>query len=226
MKSLLIPIFSLLTLLANAQGPRSPRFIEGIELEREMHVENSGEKKQTKKAKKTISEPLLLEPAIPAKEELFSPIEKCTALQFKYGLMLNKEVESIQDMKLYQFIDEWMNTPYHYGGKSKQGIDCSGFAGTLMDAVYHSSMPRTAREQYSATERLSREELKEGDLVFFNTRGGVSHVGVYLGNDFFVHSSTKYGVIISSLNDEYYHRRFLGGGRNPQQRIIDAEASR
>jgi hypothetical protein len=82
----------------------------------------------------------------------------------------------------------------------------------LFSSVYGVSIPRTAHEQYKATTRVSRTELKEGDMVFFNTRGGVSHVGFYLQNNKFVHASTG-GVTISDLFDPYYLRRFVGVGR-------------
>ena len=140
-------------------------------------------------------------------------IENCSAIQFKYALMLDVEVELIRDLNLFAFIEEWWGTNYKYGGSDKDGIDCSAFCGKLAEAVYQKVLPRTAREQYAASSRLTREELTEGDLVFFNTRGGVSHVGLYLGNNYFVHSSTNKGVIISSLNDDYYNRKFIGGGR-------------
>jgi lipoprotein Spr len=63
------------------------------------------------------------------------------------------------------------------------------------------------------TNRISRTELKEGDLIFFNTHGGISHVGVYLQNNKFVHASTSGGVMISDIFDEYWVRRFVGVGR-------------
>ncbi|MBL0056836.1 MAG: C40 family peptidase [Chitinophagaceae bacterium] len=116
-------------------------------------------------------------------------IEQCSALQFKYAQLLNTEVETVSNYSLYQFIDEWWATRYRYGGRTREGIDCSAFAGTLLNTVYGINTPRTAREQYATCERLEREQLKEGDLVFFNTRGGISHVGVYLGNGFFTHAS-------------------------------------
>ena len=75
------------------------------------------------------------------------------------------------------------------------------------------SLPRTAREQYRQCEHISKDDLLEGDLVFFNTHGGVSHVGVYLANGRFVHSSSSQGVMISSLSDHYFSRRFIGAGR-------------
>ena len=79
-------------------------------------------------------------------------------------------------------------------------------------------MPRTARQQYDATDHISKDELKEGDLVFFNTRGGVSHVGVYLENNYFVEASS-HGVKISSLDDHYYAKRFICGGRVTESEV-------
>ncbi len=75
-------------------------------------------------------------------------------------------------------------------------------------------MPRTAREQFKATHQISRTELKEGDLVFFNTSGGVSHVGIYLQNNKFVHAASSAGVMISDLYDNYWSSKFLGAGRS------------
>lgn len=142
-----------------------------------------------------------------------SDIEQCTKMQFKYATMMNREVETISNTPLYNFIDEWWATRYHYGGNDKRGIDCSAFTGRVLATVYGVTLPRTAADQYKASERISKENLQEGDLVFFNTRGGVSHAGVYLGNNYFVHSSVNWGVTISSLNDDYYSRKFISGGR-------------
>lgn len=139
--------------------------------------------------------------------------EACNALQFKYAQLMDIEVESISNISLFAFIDEWWNTAYRYGGTTKKGIDCSALTGLLLSTVYAIHVPRTARQQYAGSDRIEREDLKEGDLVFFNTRGGVSHVGVYLNNDYFVHASTSSGVTISSLNDSYYSKKFIGAGR-------------
>jgi lipoprotein Spr len=127
-------------------------------------------------------------------------------------MMMNVDVESLKNLSLLGFIDNWFGTRYHLGGTTKRGIDCSALTGALLLAVYGFNMPRTAREQYDATEHIDKDDLKEGDLVFFNTHGGVSHVGVYLDNDYFVHAST-HGVKISSLDDHYYSKRFICGGR-------------
>ncbi len=140
-------------------------------------------------------------------------IETISARLFKYAMLMNVEVESLTDAHLYSFIDEWYGTHYRMGGTTKKGIDCSAFTGTLLSTVFSFFVPRTAREQYQICEHIKKEDLLSGDLVFFNTTGGVSHVGVYLGNNHFVHSSSSQGVTVSSLDDEYYSRKFIGGGR-------------
>lgn len=140
-------------------------------------------------------------------------IENCSSIQFKYAQLLNTEVESIQNFELFNFVEEWWATRYRYGGKTKAGIDCSSYAGTLLNTVFGLTAPRTARDQYSVCDKIDKENLQEGDLVFFNTRGGVSHVGVYLNNGFFTHASVGNGVTISHLNENYYSKKFIGGGR-------------
>lgn len=140
-------------------------------------------------------------------------IENCSPLQFKYAMMMDMDVETLTNLQLYSFIEEWWGTRYRYGGTDKKGIDCSSFTEKLLAQVYGISAERTAKDQFDQCEKISNDDLQEGDLVFFNTRGGVSHVGVYLGNNYFVHSSTSYGVTISSLADNYYSRKFISGGR-------------
>jgi lipoprotein Spr len=133
-------------------------------------------------------------------------------LQFKYALLLDAEVESVQNINLLKLIDEWFGTRYRLGGSSKAGIDCSALMQVFFTALYGVALPRTAKEQYKFTRKISRTELKEGDLVFFNTTGGISHVGMYLQNNKFVHASSS-GVTISDLFEDYWMRRFIGVGR-------------
>lgn len=193
---------------------KSPQFIEGIEIKREAATSNNVDM-WAAPVKKTIA-PVS---TIPTKftGKITTAIENSSAVQFKYAQLLDMEVESVTNIKLFSVIDEWWATRYRYGGNSKKGIDCSAFTGTLYTQAFHISLTRTAREQYDQCDKINnRDEMQEGDLVFFNTRGGVSHVGVYLGNSYFVHSSVHGGVTISSLNDDYYNRKFISGGRLPQ----------
>jgi hypothetical protein len=142
-----------------------------------------------------------------------APLEMFSINQFKYAMQLNVPVETITNVALYDLIDEWWRTPYRLGGTTKKGVDCSAFVQTLMLGVFAVQLPRTARDQRTASQKIDTDEMREGDLVFFNTRGGVSHVGIYLHNNKFVHASTSGGVMISDLNEDYWRRKFIGAGR-------------
>jgi cell wall-associated NlpC family hydrolase len=143
-------------------------------------------------------------------------IEVMNPLQFKYAILMDVAVEELNkgNTRLFGFIEDWYGTPYHFGGSTRNGIDCSAFAGNLMVAVFGIGLPRMAKDQYKVCQRISKDEMEEGDLVFFHTtRKGISHVGVYLGNNKFVHASLNYGVTISDLGDGYYARKLVAAGR-------------
>jgi len=147
-----------------------------------------------------------------------STIEDASNLQLKYALLLDVEVEQAQNLNLFKILDEWIGTRYRLGGASKDGIDCSALMQILFSGLYGITLPRTAREQYDFSRKLSRAELKEGDLIFFNTIGGVSHVGMYLQNNKFIHASTG-GVTISDLYEDYWMKKFIGVGRVNQPQV-------
>jgi hypothetical protein len=140
-------------------------------------------------------------------------IENLDGLNFKYAVQLDVPVELITNMTLYRFIDQWIGTPYHLGGNDQNGIDCSGFAKVLEGTVFNLSLPRTSSEQFQECHHVSSSEMQEGDLVFFGTKRGITHVGIYLANHKFVHASTSFGVMISDLGDDYWRVRFRGAGR-------------
>jgi len=135
------------------------------------------------------------------------------ALTKKYAQILNVEDSTLTNTKLYAFIDNWYGTKYKYGGLTKKGIDCSGFANVLYNEVYQKILPRSSYDIVNVIDVVEKEQLKEGDLVFFNIgKNKNSHVGIYLVNHYFVHASTSSGVIISSLDNPYYVKAYSKGG--------------
>ncbi|TXH20875.1 MAG: NlpC/P60 family protein [Chitinophagaceae bacterium] len=134
-------------------------------------------------------------------------------LKIKYAEMLNIDPAYLNNIALLATLDDWFGTRYVYGGTTKRGIDCSAFTREMYRGSYNIELPRTAREQYATVRKISAVDLKEGDLVFFNTTGGVSHVGIYLSNNKFAHASSKKGVTISDLYESFYLNRFIGAGR-------------
>lgn len=141
-------------------------------------------------------------------------IEKVDWLQLKYAIVLDATVETLTNLNLLKLIDEWWGTEYCSGGSSKNCTDCSGFSHVIMQEVYNVSVPRTAQEQYNESQKINLQDLSEGDLVFFYTGGrDISHVGVYLQNNKFVHAASSGGVMVSDLNDSYWKPRFKGAGR-------------
>ncbi|MEP6749573.1 MAG: C40 family peptidase [Bacteroidota bacterium] len=152
--------------------------------------------------------------AAPPKEE----IKKANSLQEKYALYLKTSPASVTNVVLYQFIDQWLFTPYLWGGTSRKGIDCSAFMQKLLSEVYKIRVPRTSFEQFGTgwIDRFaSTKSLSEGDLVFFKTMDDkiVSHVGMYLANRMFINASSSKGVSIACMDDAYWKKRFVAAGR-------------
>lgn len=115
---------------------------------------------------------------------------------------------------LYSDARTYLGVPYKLGGSSRSGIDCSAFT-QIVFKNNGTSIPRTTSQQYNVGQAVSKSNLQQGDLVFFNTNGrSVSHVGIYVGNNNFIHASTSRGVMVSSINDPYYWgSRYVGAKR-------------
>jgi cell wall-associated NlpC family hydrolase len=111
-------------------------------------------------------------------------------------------------------VKTFLGVPYRLGGSTLKGIDCSAFVKKIYQ-IFSIDLPRTAREQLHFGKGVKKNELEEGDLVFFRTRrANGTHVGIYIGNNQFVHaSSLKREVKIDNLDTPYYDKRFLRGVR-------------
>lgn len=111
-------------------------------------------------------------------------------------------------------IIELINTPYLWGGTTTNGIDCSAFCQRVMKFALGVDIPRTSIMQSTVGDEVARENLQFGDLVFFNTMGRrISHVGIYLGEGVFAHSSSSGGVKTNSLNEDYYNAKYVTARR-------------
>ncbi len=184
-----------------ADNGRKVQFLEGITLTRS----NSGTSRSAG-PNANISRNITMSSA---------NLENAQAWQFKYAQLLDIAVEDVRNFRLYGFIEDWYGTPYRMGGKNKDGIDCSGFVNTLLSNVFQQSFSGTSAQMYEHVKKLrSRSDLREGDLVFFRiSKKRISHVGIYLDNDRFVHASTSSGVMISDLNEAYWKKYYAGAGR-------------
>ena len=115
---------------------------------------------------------------------------------------------------LYEVVNGWLGVPYKYGGTDRNGIDCSAFVGMVFKEVYGVTLHRTANDMLRDVTLVARESLREGDLLFFtNSKGKVSHVGIYLKEGLFAHASTSNGVSVSRMDGGYWQKHFYKGGR-------------
>lgn len=110
-------------------------------------------------------------------------------------------------------IQSWLGTPHRMGGMSRRGIDCSGLVVILYDDLFDIQLPRTTTALIRTGRQVEKKRLTAGDLVFFKPTTKFHHVGIYLGDGDFVHTSTSYGVMISRMADDFWRRCYLTSRR-------------
>lgn len=118
--------------------------------------------------------------------------------------------------KIAAAAEAYLGVPYRFGGLDRAGLDCSGLVFVSMRDAMGTRVPRTVRQLSSWTDPIDRASLQSGDLLYFNTTGPLSHVGIYLGDSQFIHAASdgsRTGVIVSSLNEAYWRRAYAGAGR-------------
>lgn len=111
--------------------------------------------------------------------------------------------ENIKNALLAEY-PRWKGTHYRWGGSTHKGVDCSALMQHLFRDSLQKSLPRTTFQQIRNGRKVSKNNLKPGDLVFFKTSPGDRHVGVYVGDHQFIHASKIEGVTISSLDNQYW----------------------
>ena len=138
------------------------------------------------------------------------------SLPNKYAKLLGVAPTDLANTLLLSQMEKWFGTQYCFGGSTDSCIDCSSFTQVILRDVYNVKIPRNSQQQFDASTKIEVENLKEGDLVFFNTVSAsmiITHVGVYVCNNKFVHASTSKGVTINDLSEKYFAKAFRGAGR-------------
>jgi len=120
------------------------------------------------------------------------------------SMVRNLDVKS----RLMDQYASWKGVRYRLGGDTKRGIDCSAFVQRTFREQFGMDLPRSTYEQQEMGKSIKRTQLRTGDLVLFRAGSTGRHVGIYIGNNQFVHASTSSGVTISSMNEPYWNKRY------------------
>lgn len=145
---------------------------------------------------------------------IYSPDEDSlfiTEYSSKLGVKLTRDC----DQTLILTITDWIGTPYCRGGFSKSGIDCSGFVSKIYGEVYGIELTHSSASMISQMkQRVKKKDLQMGDILFFRIHGKrISHVGLYIGENRFIHASPSRGIVIDDLRQPYYERTYYTAGR-------------
>lgn len=150
-----------------------------------------------------------------------TPEPKLTVAVAKPIVVKKTKEEDIPDWSMASFkrhFEEWDDVKYKFGGLSKDGVDCSGFVYLTFWEQFGIKLPRNTELQVKLGKTIPQDKLKTGDLVFFKTGRTMRHVGIYLNNHKFIHASSSRGVTTSSLDSEYWSKRYWTAKRlNPEK---------
>jgi len=131
-----------------------------------------------------------------------------------YSQKLGVNLSGKEDKELIKSMAEWKGTPYKYAASTKKGTDCSGFVSSIYNEVYGKNLQRSSYDMVKDVDFVSKKNLKTGDILFFKINGNkISHVGIYIANNKFIHAATKTGVVVNDLDMEYYKKSFYKAGR-------------
>ncbi|QTF08011.1 bifunctional murein DD-endopeptidase/murein LD-carboxypeptidase [Brenneria izadpanahii] len=153
-----------------------------------------------------------------------NPQTEMHAVNDKDGLLLQASQDEFEALvrnvdiksKLLSQYASWKGVRYRLGGDSKGGIDCSAFVRRTFREQFGMDLPRSTYEQQEVGQKIQRAKLRPGDLVMFRAGSTGRHVGIYLGNNQFVHASTSSGVMISNLDEAYWKKRY-----HEARRVLD-----
>jgi cell wall-associated NlpC family hydrolase len=108
--------------------------------------------------------------------------------------------------------ESYLGVRYRWAGSSRKGMDCSGFVGKVFDEAYQLQLPRSSSAMERYGKKVEKEDLQPGDLVFFK-RVRVDHVGIYMGDGYFIHSQSGIGVTYTKLESAYFSTHYAGAKR-------------
>jgi len=166
---------------------------------------------------KEVAEPVNIE--VSELEKLLALNEEQTKIEEK--VEKERQAEKVEEEilvsadadKLIVIAKSKLGSPYSFGSLGPSAFDCSGYTSYVFRQM-GISLPRTASSQAYGGVKVAKANLKKGDLVFFNTYGGISHVGIYIENGNFIHASSYgSGVVVSNINDSYYAPRYVTAAR-------------
>ncbi|WP_111412785.1 NlpC/P60 family protein [Billgrantia lactosivorans] len=137
-------------------------------------------------------------------DPLMSPVDNPI---LRVSSLHNPSPELVREALLAQH-ERWAGTPYRIGGTGPGGIDCSALVQAIFSDTFRLQLPRSTGEQVQQGTQISRDQLQVGDLVFFRPPGRYDHVGIYVGDGYFLHASTSQGVMLSELDNSYWQRYY------------------